>query len=339
MIDFHEKYLEKVKYFPFNSLVSIIKSYYQFCLMKHSDDIFAPLRNYLERQCVYLSYLQPDRKLNNQKKLISSVLHVSHIAIVVRLMILLIVKPGHPILYYIADQSVNAGIAREYLYLVVLIWTSSSNLTGLYLRLSEFSPSRQKWTGLSELFRTHRFHGESGFEIQTKIGIFLGHLFFYSAAIISFLYEIPFFFWAPKKYWFFGAVMAIHLSVCGALVASWNMVPLFCLHMYAFGCLYEIKCRKLPSIMKEELPKSLMRWIATLIELKSVYSFYEPSNRNAFVSTFIGQVLIVYFVFFSNTSTTFRAVFSIYFILNLIAGQSTHFFIANYTQKKVSFIL
>lgn len=293
---------------------------------------------YLHRQGIYLSYLEPNKQLSFRQKLATIALYVNHVAIVFRLVIILVLKQGNPIMSYIVDQNAQIGIARNYFYIVSLIWAIFSNLGGLHLRMTELSSTKQKWTGISELFHTQRFHGEGNFEVPVKITILLGNLFFYSGAIVSFLYVMPFFFWSSKEYWLFGIIAAIHQSLWGGIVASWTMLPLFCLHMYVFGRLFKMKSKS-RQVNEEKLDMILEYWIAILKELKDVYYFYQPLNQAAFASTFLAQVLVAYYVFFSNTSEISKLVFSVYFLLNLIAGQSLHFFASSFTQRNVSSIL
>lgn len=293
------------------------------------------LRNYLESQLVYLSYLQPNGVLRSTKKYLIYILLVSQLYITIRFSIILCLDPSDPILNYIVDQNAHLGRARNYFHTVGLTWIVASNYAGWMVKQSEVDPSRQRWTGISQALKSYRFHGYGGFRRPVKFGLIFGRIFHLSGSITSFLYVVPFFFWAEHRYWGFGLAMAFHQALCGSMVVSWNMVTLYCLHMYLFARVYKLRVKDLTIISDENFDLHFLKWISTIQELRDVYNFYKPSNESAFCSTFVAQILIVYFVFFAETSESFKAVFGIYFVLNYVAGQSIHFFFSAYTQNKV----
>ena len=294
------------------------------------------LRKCMEQQLVYLSYLQPDGILSTSKKWLMNILLLSQICISLRFLVLLFLDPNQHILNFIVDQNARLGQARNYFHTVGLLWVVASNYSGWKMLQSQKDPSRQRWIGISEALRTYRFHGYGEFRNSVKFGIIFNQIFIISSAIISFLYVIPFFLWAEPKFWIFGLAVAFHQAVCGTMVASWNMAPLYCLHMYLFGQVYKFQVRDLRLISDHNFNSILSKWIKTIQDVNNAYNFYKPSNESAFCSTFAAQILIVYFVFFANISDTFKLVFGMYFVLNHVAGQSIHFFFSAYAQNMVS---
>lgn len=297
------------------------------------NDIF---RKLLEYQQIYLSYLYVEKGDYHGWR--TNVFILVNFIQFSRFWCLYLVDVNSCLVNYLADPIVQLGTARNPINFIFAVWVLGGIFAAINIKLSEILLKRQKWTIIAQVINENKYY-------DVPINPLISKLFIYSVKINPLLgvfcliiYSIPAFFQAD--YWF--ATIGLMVSLFGGFgggVFYLNAAILHCLHHYSIAKYFDEKRKKLLIDKYSTIKKASLSKIGKILkEANQSNNFYSPICESTFLASFIGQVVVIYCIFFVELSFTFLFIFSTLLVLNFISGQSLYFLAGTNAQAKVKIV-
>ena len=166
-----------------------------------------------------------------------------------------------------------------------------------------------------------------------------------TAASMGIGLDIPWFFWTPKEYWFFGVLFTIYHMLTGFLTVSMgsNMTLFYALHFFLYSKNFSALHNDLCTIQSElqfskkddEQLEFIEKYLSMYHRALNTYCFYRKIANLQFITTYTAHSLIMYYVFFGDIPLIFRVVLLTFGLMNFFTGLSTHFFVSSMVIDKV----
>lgn len=306
----------------------------------HKRDRLKLLRNYFNYQLVFIPYLQKNTPRGHRNVLFSWIVLITSLCLITKFLITIVIDDESEWIYYLCDPFYKFIGARRALNFLLIQWLIAITSAQIFVKLSIKNPRKQRWIVVAEALEKGSFHGHGPFNRELKLfNHFTRSQILGCLATTCFL-TLPWFFWTDRSYWPFGIFWMIYHVYASVLIIAFgpNISNLEFFTLYLSGKYIEsfmVELQTNPET-RRKTSHHLREAISFLMELMDIFDFYRPFGNTAFISTFMAQVLVLYYVFFIELSSLIRIVFSVFLLLNFLAGQSTHFFFGSYTQGKVS---
>ncbi|XP_074602389.1 uncharacterized protein LOC141856043 [Brevipalpus obovatus] len=297
------------------------------------------LRNYFNYQLVFIPYLQENGPRGDRSILFSWIVLITSLCLITKFLILIVINDESIWIYYLCDPFYKLIGARRALNFLLIQWLIAITLAQIFVKLSINDPRKQRWIVVAEALAKGFFHGHGPFHHELKLFNHFTRSQILGCLVTTCFLTLPWFFWTDRSYWAFGIFWMLYHIYASVLIIAFgpNISNLGFFTLYLSGQYIEsfIEESEINSAKRRKTSYHLKEVTYFFMELMDIFDFYRPFGNTAFISTFMAQVLVLFYVFFIELSSIIKVVFSVFLVLNFLAGQSTHFFFGSYTQGKI----
>lgn len=312
------------------------------------DDLkseYSALTNLLNHMLIHLSYIPFQSKSKDYLSTVISWIYLISMTLWgIRYYVLLSIPADHPLVYYLCDANFMLGDARQPLNTILCAWVTTSSLCGYFLKLTQIFPPKfyQSWLNFSTILSTHHFQGAGPFKRQVIFFYFIFYFMHIITGAATFIFNLTWFFYSPRKYWIYGIIFALYHAICGYHVAYFlsGRAVMHTFHLYIFGKYFQHLRKKLSSNRREISSATLNDYFTlirkALIEMKSVHNFHSYFAGPFCVEAFFAQVFLLNYIFFSDLLLPFKLAFFSFGTINNLSGLSIQFFAGQFVTTQVS---
>lgn len=298
--------------------------------------------DYLASELIVLSYLPNNDTLKRfLNRIFIWILLTNLFVYNIRHIIFLLIDESNLLNFYLGDPDYGLGIARNAMNFVYLDWNLIGWIIGVYIKYTQKITKRQKWTCLAKLFTNGHFHGTKAHASLIKWFLKLTTFQRFSAVTIASSAFIPLILIIPPQFKINAIIAAIHQGFVAFTTSAYlcNSAPLFGLTIYMYAKFFQNQAHFLRSQKSGHIFAGAYyaQFVAKIHkQMFESYLFYQPINTFAFIGTYMAQILILFFVFFTDMDWRVKIVFCSFFFLNQNSGQTFHFLVSSLAFKRVN---
>lgn len=294
----------------------------------------------MESQFVYPPFLAlEDQKLREKYQFRSTVQLTAQILWTARYFYFLSTSDDDLINYYLADANYMLGSARSPINLLYGLMNLCSIVSVVFTKFSTILQSQTHiyWLKTCEVFETGYFREIGEFNRELRILAFLKYFLLSVDSAVTVSSDINFFIQTPAKYLFWGISFAL-FHVFDAVIVTFYLVnrqPIYVFQMY----LYAKYFIHLSNCIDQKLVFSMIvieKYLNSHRDLIGLCKFYKQSNCLIFVLVAIMQVILCYYIFFSNIDLSAKMALMLILFAAHVCGMCGFFFIGTYLRNKVS---
>lgn len=284
---------------------------------------------------IYLPFLvEKYPKLRRKYEIIASIQLTAQVLWTLRYIYFLTNTDDDLLNLYLADANYMLGPARRPMNLLfALINFASLNA----MILTKYSPKLQPgqhhhWLRDCEVFETEYFKGLGKFTSELKLLYWLKYGLIVLIVIICIAADVKYFSITPKEYFIFGIFFFFHHAFDAAIIMSYliNLLALFVFHMYLYARYFNHLANS-----NQSGSQLGMNYFVSHKHLIELYGFYKKSLLSTLIVFTSGQVLMIYYIFFSTIDQSIKLSLTSILVVAHLYGIGGIFLIGAYIRNKV----
>lgn len=297
------------------------------------------LRKYLESLFIYVPFMAGhDLELRRKYQIFSNIQLIFKIFWMLHFCYLLVNSPDDPLNYYLGDATYMLGQGRKPINLLYTILNICSLIAFIYTRFSDnLQPGVSSfWLRACEVFETGYFYEIGKFDRELWLLFSQRYVFVFMNALISLCIDMNYFLETPIKYIFWEILHFILHTYTTSLILSYlaNRMLMFILlvYLHAKYFTYLSNCVENQSKLCGEL---IVKYFNFSKNYFGFCKFYEQSNCWTFVLMEINQVIVCYYVFFSDISSSIKFALIVILVAAHLWGTLGSFLIGTHLRNEV----